>query len=102
MPWVLSGAGPNWNTGNQAVPTSLTVASAVSVWMTGVEFTNTTPNVIKVTVTETTATSYVAYQVDVPPNSPPVGWQPPFRPLIGVKWMASATGVYGQMWGYTQ
>ena len=91
---------PTFNTGIQDVPTSLTSVTTALGWLLNAEFTNKTNATIWVSVTETTATSFVVYRMEVSPGGEPKQMPTTFRPLTGLKWQASAVGLMGQMWGY--
>lgn len=99
MSWPFTTVGaPNFDTGpGQAVPTSPTALTAAQTWLLGAHFTN--PTVVAITVTVTDTAGDVVGEVDLPATSEqPYEW--PFRPVTGLKWGATATGVVGQLWGY--
>lgn len=101
MAWPFSTApAPSFDSAITAVPTSLTaVPNATSAtWALGMNFANTTAALITIRVTNT-AGDDILPTVDVPANSAlPIAFA--FLPCVGLKWIASATGVKGQIWGY--
>ena len=99
MAWPFSTVvAPSYDTGLVAVPTSLTVATALSPWLLGMSFSNPTAGLITIRVTNTAGD-------DIVPTSelPAVTVLPlpfAFLPAVVLKVIASASGRKGQMWGY--
>lgn len=101
MSWPFgSVVAPNLDTGPGAdVPTSAGVVTASPAWLLGAHFTNPTGTGTPITVTLTNTAGDVALSVEVPEGGElPFEWG--FRPLAGVKWVASDAGLLGQVWGY--
>ena len=99
MAWPFASVGPpNLDTGpGVAVPLVSTALTAAQAWLTGAHFTNTAGTTITLTITNT-AGGRLAFK-DIPPGADqPFEW--PFRPSLGVKWLASAAGLEGHLWGY--
>lgn len=100
MAWPFASvAAPNLDSGpGVAIPTSATAITAAAAWLMGAHLKNTTGATITVTITDTAGATVVG-PIDLPPNAEqPYEWA--FRPLTGVKWVASDAGATGQIWGY--
>lgn len=89
---------PSFDTGLMAVPDgTLTAASASTVYLLGAVFCNPSAAGITVTVTNTAEVELIEQEI-------PAGLTVPlhftFAPCVGLKWMASTTGLKGQLYGY--
>jgi hypothetical protein len=100
MAWPFSTApAPTFDTGLGAVPNAvLTVVTAASPWLLGAIFSNPTGASITIRVTNTAGDDIVP-TMEVPAGMVvPLSF--PFLPAVGLKWVASAVGLKGQLWGY--
>lgn len=90
---------PNYLSAFTVIPTgSLTALTTSTVGVMSINFSNTTDTAIDVTITNT-ASNPVWTTVSVPPGTPfTVAF--PYFVMVGIKWVASATGVTAQVQGY--
>lgn len=99
MPWPLeTPEAPTFDTGFVEVETALTAKSTESLYIMGMYFSNPTDETITILVTDSAAGPIVP-TMDVLPHNP-IPIEVPFKPTEGLKWQASAAGLYGQVWGY--
>lgn len=102
MAWPFSNVvAPNFDTGpGVSVPTVADTLSSDPVWILGMDFTNTNaPGGQSVTVQLTNGAGALLAEKTIPPGGE---WpkEPPFRPAIGLKWVADHPGAVGHIWGY--
>lgn len=100
MAWPFTTApAPSFDTGLVAVPNAgLTVVTAGSPYVMGMLFSNPTAASITVRVTNTAGDDVIP-TVEVPAGMD-IPRSYPFLPCVGLKWVASAVGLKGQLWGY--
>jgi hypothetical protein len=100
MAWPFASvSAPNGDTGpGTALPTSAGALSANPLWLIGAVFTNT--NAAQRTVTLTDSSGAIVDEFVVPGGASPDPKEYPFRPLTGLKWLASGAGVVGHLWWY--
>lgn len=99
MAWPFTSApAPTFDTGIVAIPTSVTAVTTDIVWLMGLDLVNTTGTAITVTVTDSASQELLA-SVTIPGNAA-VPIERPFKPVTGLRWVASGAGLKGHMWGY--
>lgn len=99
MAWPFTSApAPTFDTGIVAIPTSVTPLTTNIVWIMGMDFVNTTGAQISLTVTDSASQELLAAVV-IPANAS-IPIERPFKPVTGLRWVASAAGLKGHIWGY--
>jgi hypothetical protein len=90
---------PNFDTGTGVdVPLVLTELTPSLVWVIGMDVTNTAAVEILLTFTDHAGNFVNEFFVAAGASPEPREW--PFRPLTGLKWVASAAGLKAHVWGY--
>lgn len=99
MSWPLPFRTFDLDTGVVQVPTITGVITASAGWLMGINLTNTSTDTIWVDLIEGTG-GIILSHIEVTPGGPlSIPWT--LYPIpSGVKWIASAAGVYGKVWGY--
>lgn len=100
MAWPFSNSSaPNFDTSLTSVPTGLTVVDASNpIWLIGALFSNPTAGPITIEVSNSSGVDLVP-STEIPPGMA-VPFSFTFVPCNGLKWLASAAGLKGQLWGY--
>lgn len=79
------------------MPLGVTELTADTAWIMGAHFSNT--GAVSVTVIIYDGAGHKFASLEIPAGAEmPYEW--PFRPTPGVKWIASAAGLLGHIWGY--
>lgn len=101
MAWPFTNVGaPNLDTGpGTPIPTTLGVVAAGDCWLVGAHFTSGPDAGDPIIVTVYDTAGKILLQLSIPiGGEQPYEW--PFRPVVGVKWVAGAVGLLGHVWGY--
>ena len=103
MSWPFSFAAPSMDTTVMEVPTSATLvstAAGTSCWLAAWDFYNPHASATY-TVQFLTGAGTVWWSKELGPGAVIEGpTERPCKPLVGLKWKSSGSGVIGHAWGY--